>query len=101
SEASSPADVVTLAEWLDARNQLEQAGGLSYLAGLAKDTPSAANVRAYADIVRERSVLRQLIQIGGRIADSAFNPEGRGVIELLDEAEQHVFKIAEQGTRSR
>lgn len=101
SEASSPADVVTLAEWLDARNQLEQAGGLSYLAGLARDTPSAANVRAYADIVRERSVLRQLIQIGGQIADSAFNPEGRGVIELLDEAERHVFKIAEQGTRSR
>jgi replicative DNA helicase len=101
SEASSPSDVVTLAEWLDKNNRLEQAGGLGYLAGLAKDTPSAANVRAYADIVRERSVLRQLIKIGGEIADSAFNPEGRGVIELLDNAEQHVFRIAEQGSRSR
>ncbi|HET6724472.1 MAG TPA: replicative DNA helicase [Gammaproteobacteria bacterium] len=101
AEANSPSDVVTLAEWLDSHNSLEQAGGLAYLAGLAKDTPTAANVKAYADIVRERSVLRQLIRIGGEIADSAFNPEGRGVIELLDHAEQSVFQIAEQGTRSR
>lgn len=101
AEANSPSDVVTLAEWLDNRKLLEQAGGLPYLAGLAKDTPSAANVKAYADIVRERSVLRQLIRIGGEITESAFSPEGRGVIELLDHAERRVFEIAEQGTRSR
>jgi replicative DNA helicase len=101
SEANSPADVVTLAEWLDQRKTLEEAGGLAYLAGLARETPTAANVRAYADIVRERSVLRQLIKVGGEIAESAFDPDGRGVIELLDNAEQHVFRIAEQGTRSR
>ncbi|HET7676001.1 MAG TPA: DnaB-like helicase N-terminal domain-containing protein, partial [Gammaproteobacteria bacterium] len=101
AESGSPSDVVTLAEWLDQRKLLEQAGGLPYLAGLAKDTPSAANVKAYADIVRERSVLRQLIRIGGEIAESAFSPEGRGVVELLDQAERQVFEIAEQGTRTR
>lgn len=101
SESSSPSDVVTLAEWLDKRGQLDEAGGLPYLAGLAKDTPSAANVKAYADIVRERSVLRQLIRVGGDIADTAFNPDGRGVVELLDHAERRVFEIAEQGTRAR
>jgi len=100
-EKGSPCDVVTLAEWLDKRGELDNAGGLAYLGALARDTPSAANIRAYADIVRERSVLRQLIRVGTDIANNAFQPDGRGSKELLESAEQQVFRIAEQGGRSQ
>ena len=99
SSNDQPFDAVTLAEWLQARGKLEQAGGLAYLATLARDTPTAANVRAYADIVRERSVMRQLIRVGGELAESAYRPEGRGVAELVDQAERAVFEIAERGDR--
>ena len=75
------------------------AGGLVYLGTLANETPSAANIRSYADIVREHSVVRQLISVGTEIADSGYRPEGRTSIELLDEAERKVFEIAEQKTR--
>ncbi len=98
-EDSKPLDLVTVSEWLKQRNDLENAGGFAYLATMAKDTPSAANIKAYAEIVREKSVLRQLITVGTGIADSAFTAQGRPSKELLDEAEQKVFKIAEQGTR--
>ncbi len=98
---NTPIDVVTVAEWLDNHNELDKAGGLAYIASLAENTPTAANATAYADIVRERSVLRQLIQTGTSIAGSAFNPEGRTSKELLDEAEQQVFAIAEQQSRGR
>lgn len=97
----TPADVVTVAEWLDNNNELEKAGGLAYIASLAENTPTAANAVAYAEIVRERSVLRQLIQIGTSIAGSGFNTEGRSTKELLDEAEKQVFAIAEQQSRGR
>jgi replicative DNA helicase len=100
AERNTPFDVVTLSERLEARGELAEAGGLPYLGMLARDTPSAANIRAYADIVRERSVLRQLISVGTQIADSGFNREGRESRELLDEAEQRVFEIAEQGARA-
>ena len=99
TEHDTPFDAVTLAEWLQSRNLLEQAGGLAYLATLARDTPTAANVRAYADIVRERSVLRQLIRVGGELAEAAYRPEGRDTAELLDFAERQVFDIAERGGR--
>ncbi|WP_020394282.1 replicative DNA helicase [Thiolinea disciformis] len=95
-----PVDVLTLTEWLRENRLLEDAGGLAYLALMAKDTPSAANISAYADIVREKSILRQLISVGTEIADSAFNPEGRESRQLLDEAERRVFEIAEQGARN-
>jgi len=95
-----PLDVVTLSEWLKENKQLEDAGGLAYLATMAKDTPSAANIGAYADIVREKSILRQLISVGTDIADSAFNTGGRDTKTLLDEAEKRVFKIVEQGARN-
>lgn len=101
AERGSPFDVVTLKEHLERNNQLEDAGGLAYLAVLARDTPSAANISAYADIVRERAVLRQLIQVGTEIAGSAYNPEGRDSRQLLDEAESRVFAIAEKGARGR
>jgi replicative DNA helicase len=99
AEHSKPFDVVTLSEELEKESKLEDAGGLAYLGSLAKDTPSAANIRAYADIVREHSVKRQLIRVGTEIADQGFQPEGRNSAELLDEAEQKVFQIAEQRSR--
>lgn len=100
SESDRPADAVTLAEWLDGQDLLEQAGGLEYLGLLARETPSAANVRAYADIVRERGVLRELIRVGGEIAGDAYAPEGRSPAELLDAAERQVFELAERGGRN-
>lgn len=94
---AKPMDAITVMETLKAHNQLTEAGGEVYLFELAKNTPSVANIAAYATIVRERSVLRQLISAAGEIADHAFNPEGREVVELLDDAERKVFEIAEQG----
>lgn len=95
----TPFDVLTIAESLKAKNQLEEIGGDIYLYQLAQNTPSTANIVAYADIVRERSILRQLITAAGDISSNAFNPEGRTSTELLDEAERKVFTIAEQGTQ--
>src|SRR5690606_27250401 len=93
--------VVTLSEWLRKQELLEDAGGMVYLGALARDTPSAANISAYADIVRERSVLRQLIQAGTEIATTGFNPEGRDSADLLDNAERLIFQIAEQTGRNQ
>lgn len=91
-----PLDVVTLGEWLEKIGDLEACGGLSYLGQLAEQTPGAANIRSYAEIVRERATLRELVKVSGGIADSAFNPQGRSSAELLDEAERQVFRIAEE-----
>ncbi len=99
AEEQKPFDVVTLAEELERREELDDVGGLPYLAALAEDTPTAANIRAYADIVREHSVTRQLIRVGTEIAESGYRPEGRKVADLLDEAENKVFQIAEQRER--
>ncbi len=99
ADRGNPFDVVTLSEWLESRSELDNVGGLAYLGALAKDTPSAANITAYGDIVRERSVLRQLIRVGTEIADTAYHPEGQTCGELLDHAESRVFQIAEQGAR--
>ncbi|OUS26748.1 replicative DNA helicase [Gammaproteobacteria bacterium 45_16_T64] len=96
---SKPFDVVTLGEVLDNSGLLEEASGMAYLAELAKNTPSAANIKAYADIVRERSVMRQMIEVSNEIAESAFAPDGRSSAEILDEAERKVFAIAEQGNK--
>ena len=98
---NKPFDVVTLAEWLQGREQLQDVGGMAYLAQLAENTPSAANIAAYADIVRQRAILRDLISAGTRIVDNAFRPEGRDPNELLDMAEGLVFEIAEREARGR
>jgi replicative DNA helicase len=95
-----PSDAVTLSERLERKGQTDDTGGLVYLAGLVRDTPSAANVRAYADAVRERSTLRQLIHVGGEIASSAYDPEGREAGEIVDEAERRVFEIAESRNKT-
>jgi replicative DNA helicase len=95
ADRNMPFDVVTLSEQLDKEGQISQTGGLAYLGELAKNTPSVANIKAYAQIIRERATLRQLIGISSNIADSAFNPEGRNATEILDEAERQIFQIAE------
>jgi replicative DNA helicase len=100
-ESQGPVDAVTVAEALEKRGTLTDAGGLAYLATLSRDTPSAANARAYAEIVRERALLRALVTAGGTIAASGLNPEGRSASELVDQAERMVFEIAEKGTSSR
>jgi replicative DNA helicase len=96
AEKQEPFDVVTISEALQQIDELEDAGGLAYLSVLAKETPSAANIVAYANIVRDRSVLRQLIHIGTNISESVFLPEGRTTSDLLESAEKNVFEIAEQ-----
>ena len=101
SDEGQPCDAVTVAERLDRSGRLESSGGLAYLAELAENTPSAANIVAYAEIVRERAVLRELIRIGTEIADSAFRPQGRGALDLLDDAERRIFEIAERGSAGR
>lgn len=99
-EKGKPCDVVTLSERLESLNLLDEVGGLAYLGSLVNNTPSASNIRAYADIVRERSVLRQLIQIGNDIADSAFNTEGRKSDDILEAAEKTVFEISDKGANA-
>ena len=101
AEDSHPVDVVTISEYLDNRNELEDSGGLEYLATLTNETPGAANVRAYAKILRERSILRSLINAGNEISGSAFSTDGRAASELVDAAERLVFDIAETGSRGR
>jgi replicative DNA helicase len=100
-ERSQPCDVVTVSEFLDQRGTLESAGGLEYLATLANETPGAANVRAYALILRERSMLRSLIDAGNQISGNAYTTDGRSAAELVDEAERLVFQIADKGARGR
>ena len=99
-EQSKPADIVTVAESLENSAQLAGVGGIAYLGALAQNTPSAANIRRYAEIVRERSVMRLLVEVGSDIAESAFSPQGKSAAELLDAAEAKIFEIAEGGQRS-
>ena len=101
AEDANPCDVVTVSEWLDKNGQLEAAGGLEYLASLANETPGAANARAYARILRERSMLRSLISAGNEISGAALATDGRTAAEIVDDAERLVFEIAESGSRGR
>ena len=97
---SRPADVITVNESLTSAGKAQEVGGLSYLNALAHNTPSAANIRRYAEIVRERSMLRKLVAVADDIAATALNPQGKEARQLLDEAESRVFKIAQEGARS-
>ena len=94
-----PADVITVNESLASAAKSEEVGGLAYLNALAHNTPSAANIRRYAEIVRERSMLRKLVSIADEISAAAFNPQGKEARQLLDEAESRVFQIAQEGAR--
>lgn len=93
------ADVITVYEALSTLGKSEEVGGLQYLNAMAQNTPSAANIRRYAEIVRDRGILRKLITVADEISGNAFNPQGKEVKEMLDEAESKIFAIAEQGAR--
>ncbi len=99
-DRSHPADVLTVTEELALRGDLEGVGGMAYVGALAHNTPSAANIRRYAEIVRERALIRSLVQVGTEITESGYNPSGREARTLLDEAEAKIFRIAERGARS-
>ncbi|WP_330970707.1 DnaB-like helicase N-terminal domain-containing protein, partial [Lysobacter sp. A3-1-A15] len=92
---------VTLGEWFESIGEAEQVAGGAYLIELASTTPSAANIVAYAEIVRDKAVLRQLIEVGTGIVNDGFQPDGRDSSEILSSAEQQVFAIAEAGARGR
>jgi replicative DNA helicase len=98
---SRPADVITVYEHLQSLGKAEEVGGLAYLNSLAQYVPGAANIRRYAEIVRERSILRKLVSASDEIATSAFNTQGREVAKILDEAEQKIFSIGEEGSRMK
>ncbi|MCH4295748.1 replicative DNA helicase [Shewanella sp. 3B26] len=95
-EQGQPLDLITVSEQLELNNELDDAGGFAYLGEIAKNTPSAGNIHSYAEIVRERAVVREMIRVAHEIADAGYNPEGRDSSALLDLAETKVFKIAEQ-----
>ncbi len=97
-EGGKPLDLITLSEYLERHEQLEDVGGFAYLADLAKNTPSAANINAYADIVAERAIVRGLIGVANEIADAGYDPQGRSSEDLIDLAESKVFAIAESRT---
>ncbi len=99
--ATKPADVITVFEQLQSQGKAEEIGGLVYLNSLAQYVPSAGNIRRYAEIVRERSILRKLVAASDEISTNAFNPKGRAVAAILDEAEQKIFNIGEEGARTR
>ena len=99
-EDNKPADVLTVTEALKTTGDLNDVGGLSYLHQLASGTPSAANIRRYGEIVRERAIMRRLAEVGTTIADSAYSPQGREARQLLDEAETKILEIGEEGGRS-
>ncbi len=99
--ASRPADVITVFETLQRKNKAEEVGGLVYLNSLAQYVPSAGNIRRYAEIVRERGILRKLVSVGDEIATRAFNTQGMEVAKVLDEAEQKIFKIGEESSRNK
>jgi replicative DNA helicase len=98
-EAGRPADVVTVAEAIEASEDKDKTGGPTYLAALAQNTPSSLNIRRYAELVRERAVQRRLAQVATEIAETALAPTGKDVGQLLDEAESKIFQIAESGAR--
>jgi|TARA_B110000879_G_scaffold145469_1_gene188858 replicative DNA helicase len=98
-ERNRPADIVTVAESLESTAELSAVGGIAYLGSLAQNTPSAGNIRRYAEIVRERAIMRKLVSVGTEIVGSAFGPNGRDAQQLLDEAEAKIFKIAESGDK--
>jgi len=97
----NPYDAVTLGEWFEQNGIAEIVGGTDYIIRLANNTPSAANIMAYVDIVRDKSLLRQLLDASTKIAGEAFAPEGRSAHEIIDVAEQAVFAIAERGARGK
>ena len=99
-DSNKPVDIVTVADSLEHAKELTGVGGIAYLGALAQNTPTAANIRRYAEIVHERAVMRELVVVGTNVVESAYHPNGRDAQQLLDEAEAKIFQIAEGGNRS-
>lgn len=99
SEGNKPFDAVMVAEWLSKRDQLEEAGGVPYLVELVEAVPTAANILAYAQMIRESSVLRKLIDVGTQVVQMGYRPEGRAAAEVMEFAEREIFSIADEGER--
>jgi len=97
--SGKPADVVTVSEALSMLGKIDEVGGMAYLNAMAQNTPSAANIRRYAEIVRDRGILRKLITVADEVSGKAFSPQGAEVKQILDEAESRIFAIAESGAR--
>ena len=98
---NDPADIVTVAESLEQNAELTKVGGVAYLGLVAENTPTASNISGYAKIVRERSIMRNLVEVGSDIVESAFSPQGKDAQQLLDESESKIFQIADAGTSEK
>jgi len=98
---NDPADIVTVAESLEQNAELTKVGGVAYLGLVAENTPTASNISGYAKIVRERSIMRNLVEVGSGIVESAFSPQGKDAQQLLDESESKIFQIADAGTSEK
>ena len=98
---NDPADIVTVAESLEQNAELTKVGGVTYLGLVAENTPTASNISGYAKIVRERSIMRNLVEVGSDIVESAFSPQGKDAQQLLDESESKIFQIADAGTSEK
>jgi len=98
---NQPADIVTVAESLEQNSELTKVGGVAYLGLIAENTPTASNITGYAKIVRERSIMRNLVEVGSDIVESAFSPQGKDAQQLLDESESKIFQIADAGTSEK
>ena len=98
---NDPADIVTVAESLEQNAELTKVGGVAYLGLVAENTPTASNIIGYAKIVRERSIMRNLVEVGSDIVESAFSPQGKDAQQLLDESESKIFQIADAGTSEK
>jgi len=98
---NQPADIVTVAESLEQNSELTKVGGVAYLGMIAENTPTASNISGYAKIVRERSIMRNLVDVGSDIVESAFSPQGKDAQQLLDESESKIFQIADAGTSEK
>ncbi|MDC0542597.1 replicative DNA helicase [Methylophilaceae bacterium] len=98
---NDPADIVTVAESLEQNAELTKVGGVAYLGLVAENTPTSSNISGYAKIVRERSIMRNLVEVGSDIVESAFSPQGKDAQQLLDESESKIFQIADAGTSEK
>ncbi|MBT4570646.1 MAG: replicative DNA helicase, partial [Nitrosomonadales bacterium] len=100
-DKNQPADIVTVGESLEQNSELTKVGGVAYLGLIAENTPTASNISGYAKIVRERSIMRNLVEVGSDIVESAFSPQGKDAQQLLDESESKIFQIADAGTSEK
>ena len=98
--SNKPLDPLTVSDRLDSKNLLTRAGGKNYLIDLASTSPSAANLEAYAGMIRQKSISRRLMKINSEISELIINPQGKDAAELLDEAETKIFSLNDEASRT-